>query len=260
MDGLLHWVRRYGPAVIVLALLLTVAAIIYRRMRPPIYYNPIAEYPRHNRWHWRVYYATTHWCWQRWRQVLRFAVEDRSFSLVFALVVLGLIPFGYRHDHEQRWVILVGGAAAFATAWAAHENAQSRRTQIYPRITVQWREGASESWIVLRNHGMGTAFLRNLRVEARYYREKPVRGFSVHPEIAIAPGNAVHLKFGTADLEGRIVRAFFRLRVRATLWNLYEKRLLAIDERFSDPEHFNDDWGEDMGIWYHESRQGSFVP
>ena len=194
------------------------------------------------------------------RRLLKFFWDELSLSLIFTALIPVVTYIAFRQDQGNRWVIVVAGAAAFATALAAHENVQMRRAMAYPRIEITWRQRSDDSITILRNIGVGTAYLTDLRVEARYQDGATERGETLQPPLILPPSEAVHFEFGNGQTTGRAYRGFMDLRVTARLHNVFGKRLLAVDQTFTDAEMWRSDEGERLGIWMHENREGSFVP
>jgi len=195
-----------------------------------------------------------------WRRVLRFIWEELSLSLIFTALIPLIAFIGFRYDHGNRWVIAVAGAAAFATALAVHESVQMRRAMAYPRIEITWRQRAADSVTIFRNIGVGTAYLTDVWAEARYENGAIERGMILLPPLIIPPGGAVHFEFANGQGLDRYYREFTSLRITARLHNVFGKRLLSVDQAFTDAESWRSDEGECLGIWMHENRQGSFAP
>jgi hypothetical protein len=83
------------------------------------------------------------------------------------------------------------------------------------------------------------------------------KGFALDEWVAIPPGEEMRLNFGDSDRLDRVY-GFIELRVRADLTDVNERRLLGVDERFTDADL--PDAPADKRIWYHSNRRGSFVP
>jgi hypothetical protein len=126
-------------------------------------------------------------------------------------------------------------------------------------VTVRWYRNDASSYTIFRNTGIGTAYLRRLRVESRRMHGERREGYAVDEMIAIPSGGDYLLNFGDSDYGFDRIYGFIELRVRADLTDVNERRLLGIDERFEGAD--TQDMRPDQRIWYAKSKNiGSFVP
>ncbi len=199
--------------------------------------------------------------WQL-RKLRRFVIEDFSLSLLFCFLILVAAVIAFTYDSDNRSVILVGGAAAFATSMAAHESVQLRRISARPAIVPSWKERNPFSAICFANVGQGIAFLRDFQVEVRYKTTRPSEGRSPLVRVALESGEQAFIKFGDDTAHGvkRHYEGFESIRFQAKVADAFGRRLLDIDEVFTEPLEVFGELGQDWGIWYITAGEGTEQP
>jgi hypothetical protein len=118
--------------------------------------------------------------WFMWRGACRYVIEGSVLILVLALAVPAVTYIAFTRDPDNRSTIILTGFVAFAGLLAVRETVLSRRSDAYPRVIVRWIEGANDSRTAFRNTGIGTAYLRKLRVESRWRGRRKDIGFSIY--------------------------------------------------------------------------------